>query len=244
MLVFAAFWALVAGTWALRGGLDAWRGRRGEDTLLDLTGLLVQGAAVPALEVTLVLLGLRWAAPAWEGALHLPGPLAFLLNFVVVDYLYYWNHRLLHTGMLWPAHAVHHGADRMDVLVTARNTLWSPLLILYVWVNGLCLYVLADPTAFALGAAVTAALDLWRHSTLGPRPGTAAYRLLGALFVTPHDHAWHHATDDTRHNFGANFKLWDVIHGTWRSPAHAPRLGVADGLPFWRRLLLPFPGKR
>ena len=63
----------------------------------------------------------------WRGAVEVPSWLAFVISFVVIDYAYYWNHRLLH-GALWRWHAVHHTASRLDVVVTSRNTLWTPLL--------------------------------------------------------------------------------------------------------------------
>jgi sterol desaturase/sphingolipid hydroxylase (fatty acid hydroxylase superfamily) len=158
-----------------------------------------------------------------------------------VDYLYYWNHRLLHTRRLWPIHLVHHTVDEMDVLGTSRNTAWTSFFILYVWVNGAMLYLLAEPAGFAAGAALTASLDLWRHSELSPRVGGAVDRALGAVLILPRHHAWHHASDAAPGNFGANFSLWDRLHGTWIERADAPaRLGVTTTLPVWRQLWWPF----
>src|SRR5207248_4055188 len=41
--------------------------------------------------------------------------------FVVADFLSYWGHRWLHSGSLWPFHAIHHGVEEMDWLSTIRN---------------------------------------------------------------------------------------------------------------------------
>jgi sterol desaturase/sphingolipid hydroxylase (fatty acid hydroxylase superfamily) len=113
---------------------------------MDLSGLFVQGVFIPA--ASLFVAGiLRGEAPGHSGALHISWALSFTLNFVAVDYLYYWNHRLLH-GPLWRWHAAHHSARSMDVLITSRNTLWTPLLIVYVWANAVFLYVLADPRPY------------------------------------------------------------------------------------------------
>lgn len=190
----------------------------------------MQGWVVPALSGLLGAWALGALWPAGRGALSLPAGAAFALNFVAVDYLYYWNHRLLH-GPLWRFHAVHHTAEAMDVWVTARNGLLTPFLIVYVWANGLFIHLLADPRPFLLGSAVTAALDLWRHSSVLPRA-------LSPLLITPFDHSWHHSRERQDVNFGANLRLWDVLHGTAGPSEGAPR---ALGLPLdWslaRRLL-------
>lgn len=222
------FWALVA-----EHARDPERRRRllgrglGE-WALDLVNLGVQGTLVP--------LGGAWLTAAlW--ARVLPGgwlPLGwvggFVLNVVGVDYLYYWNHRLLHRW--WPVHRVHHSAPAMDVFVTSRNTVWATGLIVYLWVNGLFVHLLDDGRGFLFGAGLTALLDLWRHSTWElPVPG----------LVRPSDHAWHHSADRHDVNFGANWTWWDRLHGTFWRPGEAPRrLGEPVPLPLWRQLLWPF----
>ena len=189
------------------------------------------------LQATLLYALLDRLAPAWKGALA-PSPwVAFVVNFVVIDYAYYWNHRLLHGSALWRWHAVHHTATEMDVLVTSRNTVWSHFLILYVWVNALAVFLLADPTAFVLAAAATAALDLWRHSEAGPgRLG----RLLGGVVITPAEHAWHHSATRAGCNFGANLAWWDRLHGTDYRPGGPPAdLGLTLAWTPLQRLLAP-----
>lgn len=209
--------------------------------LLDLSGLVVQGIGVPLLQVTLVRGLGRWWLPELEGSVSLPPAIAFLLSFVLVDYLYYWNHRLLHSRWLWPLHQVHHSVTQMDVLGSSRNTLWSSLLILYLWVNGLALYLLANPVAYLLGVSLTAALDLWRHSCLTPAPPSPLYRWLSPWLILPQDHARHHGSLSAPANYGANLKLWDQWHGTWQPGDRQPQpLGIAVELSLAQQLLWPF----
>jgi sterol desaturase/sphingolipid hydroxylase (fatty acid hydroxylase superfamily) len=213
MIVAIAFAVLIAITAALYGVRYFVRDRR--TWVVDASGLLIQGAIAAAL-VLLV--------PYRRGAIDVPFWPSFLISFVAVDYAYYWNHRLLH-GALWRWHAVHHTASRLDVVVTSRNTLWTPLLIVYVWAGVAAMLLLRDPSGFLLGLSLTAALDLWRHSPLVPPPRVR--RLLSSILVTPHEHAWHHSRSRTEANFGANFTIWDRLHGTFEaSDAPPEQLGV------------------
>jgi sterol desaturase/sphingolipid hydroxylase (fatty acid hydroxylase superfamily) len=158
-----------------------------------------------------------------------------------VDYLYYWNHRALHTQALWKTHAVHHTPEHADVFITSRNTLWTPLLLVYLWANGLMIFLLKDPVPFLLAASITASLDLWRHTTFITAPGSVLHRALAGLLVTPNEHLWHHSRERAGCNFGANLSLWDRLHGTYYSPTARPaRLGIPVRLALSRKLLFPF----
>lgn len=189
------------------------------DWHLDGCGLIAQGVLVPLTQTALVFTLLKLIAPPLRGVWHASPLTGFALNFVVVDYFYYWNHRLLHTRRLWPAHAVHRTPANIDVFITSRNTLWTPLLIVYMWANGVLIFVLHDAAAFIFAAALTASLDLWRHTTFAPRPGSLAHRALRPWLITPHEHQWHHsrdradATSDARHVLQPREKAAPLRHG-------------------------------
>ncbi|HEY6403347.1 MAG TPA: sterol desaturase family protein, partial [Blastocatellia bacterium] len=105
MIVFISFLLLAALTLSLRQTRSGVRRRKPGDWALDGAGLLIQGAVVPALQSILIFGLLSGIAPKARGILSLSAVSGFLLNFVLVDYLYYWNHRWLHCRGLWPAHA-------------------------------------------------------------------------------------------------------------------------------------------
>ncbi|HEY9749755.1 MAG TPA: sterol desaturase family protein [Allocoleopsis sp.] len=241
MAIFSAFVTLLLLTITRdRSSHLLWQKDR-EDWLLDMSGLLIQGVVIPALQLLLVYQLYQWLLPAWKGCLLLPSGLGFLLSFVLVDYLYYWNHRLLH-HRLWPWHQVHHTVTQMDVLGTSRNTLWSSFLILYLWIHPLFLLLLQNPTGYILGVTLTAILDLWRHSAIAPDPQGLLYRWLSPCLVLPQDHAWHHAQIQGC-NYGANLKLWDQLHGTYYECDRAPEtLGMETNLTLAQKLFWPFQG--
>ena len=241
MLEVLVFWLLGAALLLDVSQRQALVRKPGWEWLLDLSNLLIQGLLIPWLRLALVWALLAWLWPAGRGLWQLSDFWGFVLCFVGVDYLYYWNHRLLHQRRLFPLHLVHHTVTRMDVLATSRNTLWSSLLLVYLWVNGLLLYLSDLNAGFVLAMSVTACLDMWKHSPfLRERIGLqqALARYLGLM--TPLEHAWHHGAR-LNFNFGANFNLFDRLHGTYAPAAQYPeRLGVQTRLSRWRLFFFPF----
>ena len=240
-----AFWALVALRCRRPAARADYRAKPGADWALDVVSLLAQGVLLPLAHVALAWAVTGALAPELRGSVALPGWLVLPASFVLLDALYYANHRLLHARALWPLHLVHHTVTDLDVLGTARNTLWAHLLLVPFWVTGAAVLVLEDPRAWLAGVTLTAALDLWRHSDLDLPAGGRLERLLGLVLVLPRDHAWHHAADAPPGNFGQNLNVWDRLFGTWLgAPAFAgrpERLGVPTTLSLPRRLLWPFP---
>ncbi len=240
LLTLGAFWGLVAFTITDPARRAQLRARASREWSLDLIGLVVQGVLVPILLLVPLHALYARALPSLAGSLRLPGWQAFLAAFVLVDYAYYWNHRFLHTMRLWPLHRVHHSAEHMDVFVTSRNTLWTSLLIVYLWAGSIMTFLLAEPAPYLLGAALTAVLDLARHAPIDLSRWPRLERLLGQVLILPRDHALHHADLSEHGNYGANLAVWDKLHGTYLEPRQVPaRLGIANPLGLARSLLWP-----
>ena len=211
------------------------------DWILDSSSLFVQGTLIPWVQTAVLYITYLKLMPLYKGQLEVPFWLAFALNFVAVDYLYYWNHRLFHRSPFWPLHMIHHTMTDMDVLGTSRNTLWTSFFIVYVWINSLMLFLLADPAPYLLSITLTASLDMWRHSKLyNQRPGSL-HRVLSMVLITPLHHAVHHSDSESAGNYGANLNLWDRLHGTYRAANETPiKLGVPTNLSLVRKLVWPF----
>jgi sterol desaturase/sphingolipid hydroxylase (fatty acid hydroxylase superfamily) len=209
------------------------------DHALNLAGLAIQGVAIPAAGYYIATRGLAVHFPQFAGRLEIGWWGAFLLNFVVVDLLYYAQHRLFHRdGVLWALHRCHHAAPAVSVWVTSRNSLLINVLFVYLLVNPVLGFLCDRPEAFFFGAALTAALDLWRHSRL---PDRYAPAWLGRVLVTPAHHHLHHSPDGQRCNYGANLIVWDRLFGTAREPrGYPPRYGTPDAPGPWRQFLFPW----
>jgi sterol desaturase/sphingolipid hydroxylase (fatty acid hydroxylase superfamily) len=241
MLVFPAFLILLLATAIKSPYLSIFKSKKWDEWILDYIGLCFQGIIIPVLQITIFVQIYKYLLLDYQGAIALHPLFAFLLSFVFVDYLYYWNHRLFHSPKLWNIHRVHHTVTSMDVLGTSRNTLWASFFIVYLWVHSLFIYLLQDPTWYIFGVSLTSALDLWRHSEFSPLRTSFLYHFLSSWLTLPQDHAYHHGTNNINSNYGANFKLWDKIHGTYYQSDKKPEsLGVKLNLTLMQKLFLPF----
>ncbi|MBD2164669.1 sterol desaturase family protein [Calothrix membranacea FACHB-236] len=241
IIIFIASIGLVGSTINNQFGRTQFQIKSREDWLLDGVGLTIQGVIIPLLQATLVYELYHYLLPHSKGILQISPILSFIISFIVVDYLYYWNHRLLHSKFLWQVHQVHHTVTQMDVLGTSRNTLWTSLLIIYLWIHTLFLYFLSEPTAYLLGVSLTSALDLWRHSRLMIDENSWLYRFVFSWLILPQDHAWHHCSEVFNCNYGANLKLWDKLHRTYYESKDLPSvIGISTSLTLRQKLLFPF----
>jgi sterol desaturase/sphingolipid hydroxylase (fatty acid hydroxylase superfamily) len=208
--------------------------------MMDLPNLAIQGLLIPLLQTSLLFYGFQWMMPRWENSLEFPAIMSFLLNFIFIDYLYYWNHRFFHLHHFWPLHKVHHSAKQMDIFNSARNTLWTNFFFIYLWFNAFFIFILKDNEPFILSMAITAALDLWRHSKIFPsNPKWQNFFSHYLFIITPIDHAWHHS-NQPQVNFGANLNLFDKLHGTFQPSLQFPKhIGINVPMPLWKKLLYP-----
>lgn len=173
-----------------------------------------------------------WALPLWA---------QFLLPFTLVDYLYYWNHRLMHRAEFWWLHRVHHSSQRMDIFVTSRNSIWTVFFFVYIWAHSFLIFSQKDPSGFVYGMYLLGALDLWRHSGAKTKD---IFRGVGAVLILPEDHSWHHSSDKEGVNYGANLNVWDRLHGTFYRNMEMPRrLGDAEQESLWVNLFVPWRTK-
>lgn len=159
---------------------------------------------------------------------QLPAWLVILLAVIWGDFVGYWRHRLEHSAVLWPSHAIHHSDTQMTWLALER---FHPI-------NRATTFLIDGAAVMALGFPPEAALanHLVRHYygffIHADLPWT--YGRLGLIFVSPAMHRWHHAADpqafDT--NYATVFSVFDRAFGTFRVPGPCTvPLGVTDRIP-------------
>lgn len=166
-----------------------------------------------------------------------------LLLFLALDYAWYWNHRLFHGRIFWPVHRTHHTAAVFDALTTFRNSVWAPLFSVFPWMEVVAERFLIRPEIFISVSVFTGVWNIWTHTPLFVKRDHLVHRGLALIFVTPHEHAWHHS-ENPHCNYGGVLTIWDRLHGTFAHHDRAPaRLGLNVRLDFWNGFLFPFLGK-
>jgi len=212
------------------------------DWTLNLIGLAAQGALVPLVGLWVTTQILAPAFPAAAGALPIGFWGGFALNVLAIDFLYYWQHRAFHARIAWPLHIAHHASQRVDVWATSRNTVWTNFLFVYFMINPWAALLCDAPEGFYTGAAVTAALDLWRHGRVdyGRLGLSRVFGALSLVMITPPAHQRHHDAIRASANFGANFSAWDRLFGTYAEPASQNESRAAYAPSALRQLLWPW----
>ncbi len=186
--------------------------RHRKEWAVDIGGLFIQGIIVPAFPF-LVIPILNYFFSSKAGSIDLNPFIQFIISFIIIDYLYYWNHRYFHSKLFWYLHRLHHSSRHLDVFATSRNGVITSFLFVYVWAQIAGLYFLKDSSAFLAGLTLTFALDLWRHS--GLELSNSFTRVLAHALILPEHHTLHHSYNCRNKNYGANFNWWDKLHGTF-----------------------------
>ncbi len=215
--------------------------RTNADWLVDLSSAFTHFFIAPLLQVTFTYGVFRYFFPELQGAVS--GSLAISLGlYAIVDYAWYWNHRLFHGDpFFWKLHRAHHSPKVVDVLSTSRNPFITHFFRVYLWLVGLFVYLLADPGYFLWVSVFGSAIIFWGHTPFCLPADSQIEKMISRLLVTPRQHLWHHSRGNPNCNFGSVFSLWDRIHGTlFQSDGLPLAYGESVNLPILKQLLWPF----
>jgi sterol desaturase/sphingolipid hydroxylase (fatty acid hydroxylase superfamily) len=172
----------------------------------------------------------------WDGW---PVVLQVLLFLLALDFIDYWNHRLMHTQWVWPIHAIHHSDSDVNGFTTLRvHSLEAVLMkgthIFFLSWLGFSHIATGSVIIFmtVLNAYVHANVD-WHHGRLH------------LLLASPRFHRWHHADDPAARgkNLANIFPFYDWIFGTHYNPGPCTAPMGSPGVPdknAWQLYLFPF----
>lgn len=141
---------------------------------------------------------------------------------VIVDFLFYWNHRFVHRARVgWAAHQAHHSSEYMN-FATALRQKWNPwfeffffLPLPFLGISPLSLYV-----AFSINLIY----QFFTHTELiGKLP-----RPIEFIMNTPSHHRVHHGSDPEYldKNYAGIFIIWDRMFGTFVEEKQRPTYGL------------------
>ena len=139
------------------------------------------------------------------------GVLAAIGTIAAWDFIYYWNHRLMHEARyLWAIHVVHHSSERFNLSTALRQPV-ADSFGTFVPYSALC-YLGVRPSLIEQARGVNLLYQFWIHTDLIPKLGR-----FEELFNTASHHRVHHGRNRRYidRNHGSILILWDRLFGTF-----------------------------
>ncbi|MGH8506436.1 MAG: sterol desaturase family protein [Stenotrophobium sp.] len=163
--------------------------------------------------------------------LRLPAIVAVPLAWLLLDCAIYWQHRALHTPLLWRLHRPHHADTAFDASTALR---FHPLEILLsmLYKMGVVLALGAPVAAVILFEIVLSAAALFNHANFS-LPGD---RWLRRFLVTPDFHRVHHSSHrrEIDSNYGNVLSIWDYLFGSYVAQPRDGHASMQIGLAEFR----------
>jgi sterol desaturase/sphingolipid hydroxylase (fatty acid hydroxylase superfamily) len=174
-----------------------------------LVGALAVGTIVP-----LLLPGEWLERHRLIDATRLGVPLGVVAGFAVVSFVSFAWHRSLHRfDILWRlCHQIHHSPRRVDLSSAVVFHPFDIILFTVVQTLGLTLVIGLDPLAAAITGYVATFYAFFQHWNV------RTPRWLGYVIQRPEAHCHHHERDVHASNY-SDFPLWDILFGSFKSPA-------------------------
>lgn len=140
--------------------------------------------------------------------------LQIFLAVLLVDFVGYWRHRMMHSKYLWPFHTIHHSSKEIDWISTDR---FHP--VNHFITGSLSLLVLTamfeDPYVSATATFLRRGYGLFIHSNF-----RLSYGFMNYIFISPLFHRWHHSDSAIvkYKNYSTFFSFFDLIFGSFYLP--------------------------
>lgn len=207
--------------------IELWRQRRTLNRKAWKEMAASAGVLLPALATSGVVIAFITALFGIADALipwRVPTTLwSALLCLLLVDFLFYWDHRVAHrVRALWAvAHSVHHSSPRFDQTTGLRvsfvDGFTSPWFYLPAVLIGF------DPLLVGAAFGVMLSYQQWLHTETIGHLGW-----FDRVFNSPANHRVHHGSQEVYldKNYGGILILWDRLFGTWEPEREQPLYGL------------------
>ncbi|MFV0458368.1 MAG: sterol desaturase family protein [Actinomycetales bacterium] len=188
------------------------RGRRPQ--LRRLTGALAASAVLS----TAVAASAAWTAGTSADRLFArhsrdlgSGATAWAVALLGWDFLYYWNHRMMHESRwLWALHVVHHSSERYNLSTALRQPVAEGFTLNVPY--GVLALAGVRPALIQQARALHLIYQFWIHTEVVGSLGR-----LETVFNTPSHHRVHHGSNSQYldRNHGSVLIVWDRLFGTF-----------------------------
>lgn len=146
-----------------------------------------------------------------------------LLCLLLVDFLFYWDHRIAHqVRSIWAvSHSVHHSSHQFDQTTGLRVSFADGFISPWFYLPAVLIGF--DPLLVAASFALMVGYQQWLHSETIGRLGW-----FDRVFNSPANHRVHHGSQEhyLDKNYGGILIVWDRLFGTWEPEGEQPIYGL------------------
>lgn len=161
---------------------------------------------------------------------------SWIAVFLLVDFLYYWDHRFHHRVRFgWASHVVHHSSQHFNLSTALRQT-WTPITSYLFFLPAALLGF--PPAAIVTVYAINLLYQFWIHTErIGRLPGW-----FEAIFNTPSHHRVHHGADNEYldKNYAGVLIVWDRLFGSFIKEEKRPTYGLTTNIETFHPLRVAF----
>lgn len=139
------------------------------------------------------------------------GPLVLAAAIALWDFVYYWDHRFMHTSRyMWAVHVVHHSSEHYNLSTALRQPV-AEAFGTFLPFGALCLFGIR-PSLVETARGVNLLYQYWIHTETIGRLGPVE-----TVLNTPSHHRVHHGSNKQYidRNHGSILILWDKLFGTF-----------------------------
>jgi sterol desaturase/sphingolipid hydroxylase (fatty acid hydroxylase superfamily) len=139
------------------------------------------------------------------------GPLVVAAAIALWDFVYYWDHRFMHTSRyMWAVHVVHHSSEHYNLSTALRQPV-AEAFGTFLPFGALCLFGI-QPGLVETARGVNLLYQYWIHTETIGRLGRPE-----AVLNTPSHHRVHHGSNRQYldRNHGSILIVWDRLFGTF-----------------------------
>ena len=140
------------------------------------------------------------------------GPAATVAAVLGWDFIYYWNHRFMHSSRyLWALHVVHHSSERYNLSTALRQSVGDSLGMFVPY--GAMALLGVRPEMVERARGINLIYQYWIHTETVPKLGP-----IEKVFNTASHHRVHHGSNRKYldRNHGSIFIIWDRLFGTFQ----------------------------
>lgn len=154
----------------------------------------------------------------------------WILLFIIVDFQYYWFHRLSHrVNILWTGHVVHHQSEEYNLTVALRQSILQRLYSIPF--NLPFAFLGVDMYLLIAVVALNTVAQFWIHTRFIKRLPAP----VEAILNTPSHHRVHHGRNPQYidKNYAGAFIIWDRMFGTFEPEDEEVVYGITVPTTSW-----------